>query len=418
MKFSAFIEIIKQVLDSLLANKLRSILSALGVVIGISFVILMGWALATLDLAFEKTLNIIGSDMIYVDKFDWSGGKSWKLIRQRKNITLKHANELISRLKSAELAIPVLRKWTGNVKYKNENFSGLITTGTTYDYSLTPAGTIEEGRFYSIFEDMYTKNVAVLGYKVAQTMFPGGDAIGQTIKLNDYKFEVIGIVEKKGVLFIDFIDNQIFIPLRTFISIYGDLNRSVEIAIKSPSIEELENVRSETIGLMRELRNLKPYQEDDFSINETQMFRSSIDKIATYIWSIGIGMTALSFIVGIIGIMNIMFVSVTERTKEIGIRKTVGAKKVNILIQFIIEATTLCLIGAFVAFLLCSIIIFFGAIIIENSIPSLDFVPLFLPLRLFAISTVLAFIVGILAGIVPAIRAANFDPVDALRYEN
>ncbi len=418
MKLSALIEILREVFDSLIANKLRSILSALGVVIGISFVILMGWALATLDLAFEKTLDIIGTDMIYVDKYDWSGGKSWKIIRQRKNITLRQAFELINRLQSAELAIPVSRKWMPNVKYKNEKFSGLITTGTTYEYALTPAGTINQGRFFSLFEDSYGMDVAVLGSKVAETMFPNDNPLGKIIKIENHNFVVIGVLDKKGVLFIDFIDNQIFIPLKSFISIYGEINRSIEIAIKSPRVEDLENVKSETIGLMREIRNLKPHQEDDFSINETEMFRSSIDNIATYIWSIGIGMTALSFIVGIIGIMNIMFVSVTERTKEIGIRKTVGAKKINILIQFIIEATLLCMIGAIVAFIICSIIIFIAAIVLQNIYPALDFVPKILPFKLFIISAVIAFIIGILAGIMPAIRAANLNPVDALRYEN
>lgn len=418
MKLSALIEIFKQVFDSLIANKLRSILSALGVVIGISFVILMGWALATLDLAFEKTLDIIGTDMIYVDKYDWSGGKSWKEIRQRKNITLKQAYELINRLQTAELAIPVSRKWAASVKYKNDKYSGLITTGTTYEYALTPAGTVNQGRFFSLFEDNYGMNVAVIGSKVAETMFPNDNPLGKIIKIDDHNFEVIGVLDKKGVLFIDFIDNQIFIPLKSFVSIFGEINRSIEIAIKSPSVEELENVKSETIGLMREIRNLKPYQEDDFSINETEMFRSSIDKIATYVWSIGIGMTALSFIVGIIGIMNIMFVSVTERTKEIGIRKTVGAKRINILIQFIIEATLLCMIGAIVAFILCSIVIYIGSLVIQNFYPALDFVPKILPFRLFAISAIIAFVVGVLAGIMPAIRAANLDPVEALRYEN
>lgn len=411
-------EVIKEVFESLKANKLRSILSSLGVVIGISFVIIMGWALATLDLAFEKTLNIIGTDMLYIDKFDWSGGKSWKLVRQRKDITMHQVNEFIKKIQSAELSVPIARYWNTKIKFKTNRFDGIITTGTASDYSLTPAGEVSEGRFFSRFEDLYGNDVVVLGYKVAKTIFPDGGAVGQTIKLNGRKYIVVGVLEQRGVLFIDFIDNQVFVPIKSFFGNFGEYERSMSIAVKAPTVASVEAVKAESIGLMREIRNVAPWEEEDFSVNESKSFESSINNIRTYIWGIGIGMTALSFIVGIIGIMNIMFVSVTERTKEIGIRKAIGAKKINILVQFLIESTILCFMGAIAAFVLCSVLILAAALVIPLIYPDLYFVPKVLPFNLFVIATVVSFIVGLLAGLVPAIRASELNAVDALRYEN
>jgi putative ABC transport system permease protein len=412
------VEVLKQVIESLKANKLRSFLSSLGVVIGISFVILMGWALAGLDKAFDITLNMIGTDMLYVDKFDWAGGKKWDEIQQRKDINMKQVNEFISKVKLAEIAIPVARYWNTKVKFENKNFEGVIAMGTMSGYGLTPAGEVIEGRFFSGFEDSYGDKVVVLGNKIAQTIFPDGGAVGKTIKINGFKFKVIGVVAKRGVLFIDFIDNQMFMPLQAFFNCFGSYDRSMSIAVKSTTVEDLVNVKYEAIGIMREIRNLKPWQEDDFSINESKSFEKNINMISLYIWGIGIGMTALSFIVGIIGIMNIMFVSVTERTKEIGIRKAIGAKKINIMFQFIIESLVLCFFGALTAFVICFIIIFTGASLIIMINPDFEFIPRYLPADLFLIATLVSFVVGILAGLVPAIRAANLDPVDALRYEN
>lgn len=418
MSFATAIEIFRQVAESLRANKLRSILASLGVVIGISLVILMAYALSGLDLALAKTFNIIGRDMLYVDKWDWAGGKSWKLLRQRKDISLEQAQELVDRLTTAELAVPIARKWGVRVKYESDVYEGISLQGVTSKYALTPAGSVEQGRFFSSFEDEYSKNVAVLGYRVYETMFPNGGGIGKTIKINGHKFKVIGYIERRGVLFIDFVDHLIFIPLSNFLGKFGDEHRSLSIAVKAPSESTLDEVRSETRGLMRTIRNIHPSDEDDFSINESKAFEETVESFQAGIWSVGIGMTILSFVVGIIGIMNIMFVSVAERTKEIGIRKAIGARKNAILLQFIFESMTLCFIGALVSFIFSSLVILglshFLPIWWD---PDLDFLPATLSGNMFLITTIISLFVGMLAGLIPAIRASNLDPVDALRYE-
>jgi putative ABC transport system permease protein len=418
MNFSEIIENFKIALDSMKSNKLRALLASLGVVIGISFVILMGWVLSGLDGALEDTINIMGTDMLYVDKWDWAGGRNWKKMRQRKNITYQQAFELCDKIKSAELAIPTVRSFGAKIKYKNEEYQGISVIGTKYEHSLTPAGAILEGRHFSPFEDDMGANVLVLGYTPYQAMLPDGNPVGQYIKLEGRRFLVIGVVKKQGTMLMDFVDNQCFIPVRAFEGIFGNTGRSVSIAVKAGGVDRLDEVRAETEGIMRQIRNIKPGNENDFSINETKAFESTVATLRLSVWGVGIGMTVLSFIVGIIGIMNIMFVSVTERTKEIGIRKAVGAKKRTIWLQFIIESAVLCLVGAIIAFVGCSVLVYLAATFLPKFVPGTSFLSPVLPYELLLIASLVSVFVGMMAGLIPAVRAANLDPVEALRREN
>lgn len=417
LKIPEIIETIKEAARSILVNKLRSLLASLGVVIGVSFVVLMGWFLSGLDRAVEETFNLIGVDMIYIDQWDWSGGKNWKLLAARKPITLNQANDLAKSLQNAEIVVPVARKWGTSIVYNNDKLSGISVIGTKSDYGRTAGGTVVDGRFFSIFEENHGANVVVLGYGVNKTLFPKNDGIGKTLKINGEKFLIIGVVKKQSTILMDFLDNQLYIPLKSFIGLFGNYRRSVSIAVKAGSESNLELVRAESIGAMRVIRNLKPWQEDDFSINETKAFEKSVESLRLYVWGIGIGLTVLSFIVGLIGIMNIMFVSVVERTKEIGIRKALGAKRITILTQFLVESSFLCLIGAVFSIIFCSVLIYFVAAFLPKMIPSTEFLLPFLPMRLILIASIVSILVGIFAGLLPAIRASKLDPVESLRFE-
>jgi putative ABC transport system permease protein len=418
MKFFEFIENIKIAFDAMRSNKLRSLLASLGVVIGISFVIIMGWILEGLDTVAEDTFNSMGEDMLHIHKFDWSGGMSWKLARQRKDITYEQYLDFKDRMKSAEIVMPNLSTWGGvTLKYGNETYQGISIFGTTYENAMTPSGKILEGRHFNQFEDEYGANVILLGYGVYNTIFPNGNALGKTIKMNGHKMEVIGVIEKRGGMFLDFLDNQCFIPYKKYQSVFGKHGRSVSIAIKAGSKDRLDYIRDETIGIMRTVRNLQPGEENDFSINESKVFEEQSKTIRFSVWAIGIGMTILSFIVGLIGIMNIMFVSVTERTKEIGIRKAIGAKKRSIRMQFITESATLCFIGAIISFIFTAPLIYATATIVPKFFSQASFLSPVIPYNLLIIATIVSIVVGILAGLIPAIRAANLDPVEAIRTD-
>ncbi|MES2766824.1 MAG: ABC transporter permease [Bacteroidota bacterium] len=411
MKFSELIESIRIGFDSLRANLMRSLLAMGGIMIGITVVVLMGWALQGLDKSLEDTINLLGTDMLYVDKWNWAGGNNWETERARKNITLQQANELAERLTSAELAIPLSQQWGKTITYGDEKLAGIMITGTRSEYSLTPAGTVTEGRFFSAVEDRYSANSAVIGYGVSSVLFPKGDAIGQTIKITGHPFKIIGVIEKRGTMLLDFVDNQIFIPLSSSIGLFGN-GKSLSIAVKAGSEARLDEVRMETIGLMRSIRNVAPGQKEDFSINESEAFKEQSATLRLSVWGVGIGLTLISFLVGIIGIMNIMFVSVTERTKEIGIRKAIGARRSSILLQFIVESAALCFAGAIVAFVISSFFTF-----AVTKAMDIKFLTPYVPPQLLLIATLVSIFVGIIAGIIPAFRAAKLDPVEALRYE-
>lgn len=404
-------------IEALRSNKLRAFLASLGVVIGISIVIMMGWLLGGLDKAMQDTFSIIGTDMLFVDKWDWTGGDNWRKAKSRKDITLKQAEQLKSLHGSAEYVIPSINQWATLIEYKGETYEGMTAVGTTAENVYTPVGNLLTGRYFNEFEEEYGSNVIVIGYLVYANIFQGEDPIGKTIKLNGRPLRVIGVVQKRGTMFFDFIDRQMFLPLKKYAGIWNVDKQSMSIGIKAGLDNNLDEVRNETIGLMRIIRNLKPNEPNDFSINETKAFEKSIADIRLQVYTVGIGMTLLAFIVGIIGIMNIMFVTVTERTKEIGIRKSLGAKKRSIWIQFLVESSVLCLIGAFLSLVICSVIAYLAATYLPEYYPEIGFLLPVLPTELFIIAAVVSLVVGLLAGVIPAIRAANLDPVEALRFD-
>ncbi|TNE34070.1 FtsX-like permease family protein [bacterium] len=403
--------------EALRSNKLRSFLASLGVVIGISIVIMMGWLLGGLDKAMQDTFSIIGTDMLFVDKWDWTGSTNWKNVQYRKDITLKQAEQLKTLHGSAEYVIPNVNAWGVTVQYDNEVYQGMTAVGTTAENGFTSVGNLLMGRYFNEFEEEYGSNVIVIGYMIYETVFKGENPIGKIIKLNGKPLRVIGVVKKRGTMFFDFIDRQMFLPLKRFSSIWSINNRSLSIGVKAGLNNNLDEVRAETIGLMRIIRNLKPGENNDFSINETKAFEKSIQNIKLTVYTVGIVMTSLAFIVGIIGIMNIMFVTVTERTKEIGIRKSLGAKKRSIWLQFLIESSFLCFIGALLSLLICSVIAYLAATYLPQFYPALGFLLPTLPTELFIIAAIVSIVVGLLAGLIPAIRAANLNPVEALRFD-
>ncbi|MDW8225068.1 MAG: ABC transporter permease [Bacteroidota bacterium] len=399
--------------DAIRLNTFRALLTTLGIAIGVLFVSLMGWFLYGLDTALEDTIDLMGPDMLYVEKWDWSGQTRWAEVRSRKDITYWQARAVAEGLTAAEVAVPLGRARDIRISHGQQVTTDVPVIGTLSDYGRTPAGTVELGRFFSPAEDRYSAPVAVLGHLLARQFFPNENPVGKTIQIAGHRFTVVGVVEKRGTTFLQYVDKQVLIPLPMFLRLFGSANRSFALVVKAGSEERKEFVRDEIRGLMRRVRGLPPGAPDDFTINETQMFREEIAGLRQAVWGIGIGMSMLSFIVGIIGIVNIMFVSVVERTREIGIRKAVGARRSSIALQFLLEAALLCVAGAIIALLVGNGI----AALVASAVPEAEFLTPYIPPQHIGLALLIAFTAGIIAGWSPALRAARLDPVQALRYE-
>jgi len=390
------------------ANTMRSVLTTLGIVIGIVTVTLMGTAIEGLNRAFLRAIAHVGADVLYVQRQDWSGPdteEQWRKIQKRPPLTIEQASALERDLTTAR-AIAPLAFTQRLIKYGKRGASAVTIIGSTEQLLLTGGIAIADGRFLSPADAEGGRPVCVIGSTVATNLFVRESPLGKQIIIGQKPFEVIGVLEKQGDMFGQF-DNQTIIPLRQFTSAFLHTRDLELIEVKVKDVRELESAKEELHSVMRRLRRLAPGDPDDFAINQQEQILAMVHKITAIIGGIGLFITGLSLFVGGIGIMNIMFVSVAERTHEIGIRKAIGAKRRTILLQFLIEAVTIGLIG--------------GAIGLGIAWPLTLLMQQYLPATLSPLVVSLALSVslmtGVLSGFVPAWRAARMNPVDALRNE-
>jgi len=402
---SLFLENFRISLTAVLANKMRSLLTALGVVIGILAVTLMGTLISGLDHSFEKSMEFLGKDVLYIRKFEWFGDKEWWEMRNRPNIDLKHADIIRDRSQYARYVAPI-SEWYTSVKRDDDDISGVRVTGTTNEYALISTAEIDKGRFFSNSESRSGSRVAVIGKDIKDALFENEQAIGNKIRIGNYTFRVIGEVEKQGKFLGMFsMDKQIIIPLGTHQRLFtrrGWTGINVKVAES-----DLNDATEELTAMMRQLRHIRPSKENNFALNRQDPFKEQYAMIKLAIGGTGLFITILSLVVGGIGIANIMFVTVKERTREIGVRKALGATPKMILAQFLMESVTICLFGGLLGMGLA----WGGSFIIDQYFPS-D-MPLGLAITALGLSTV----VGVISGLAPSYKAAKLDPIDALRYE-
>jgi len=394
--------------DSLVANKLRSVLATLGIVIGVMTVTLMATAIEGIRAAFAENLKMLGTDVLYAQRQNWFNRsyEDWLKMSRRPPLTWQNFEAVQDKMVLAKAVAPLVGSQK-SIRYKEKRSDRVNIIGSTDQFALTFGGTVKEGRFFAAPESDGGRPVCVLGFEVATNLFVGESPIGQRVKLDNYSLEVVGILEKQGTFMGEFsFDNQIIIPVRFFLTAFA-FNPSYDIHVRVASMEKMEDAKEELRGILRNARKLKPGQEDDFSINQPQMFLDMFNRLTATIASAGLFITGLSLFVGGIGIMNIMFVSVAERTREIGIRKAIGAKKRAILIQFLAEAAAICLMGGLIALAIAWPI----TLVIGKFIPA----KLSLSTATLAVSVALA--TGLVSGFLPAWRAARMNPVDALRNE-
>lgn len=405
-----FVESVRLALGALRGNLLRTILTSLGIIIGITLVTAMATVIGGIDAEFEEQMSELGADVLYVEKWPWVGSpnmKWWDYIN-RPNITAELADVINERAKLAELAVPVAGTQR-TAQYSSRSAGGINVRGTSAGYPLIHAVDLERGRFFSDLEDRGARTVAVLGSAVAEALFPIEDPIGKSFRLGGQRFNVIGVQTKEGSSADgpSSGDNGVYVPYNTFARFFGVARRSITVEIKLRDAVTLEAGQDEVTGILRAARGLDAFEDADFEINQQQTLREQFGPVKAIIFGIGIGLTALALLVGGIGVMNIMFVSVKERTREIGIRKAIGAKRRTILLQFLVEAVVVCLVGGLIGAGLSAIL----ALIIAQFLPaSLSPGTLFL-----ALSVCVG--VGIIFGLAPAWQAAKADPIEALRYE-
>jgi putative ABC transport system permease protein len=396
------------------SNKTRSMLTALGVIIGIVAVTLMGTAITGIQTGFDKSMSILGDDVLYVSQFPWARVNDWWNYRDRREIKTEYAeplNRMIAATPNSNLllAVPtsnVLR----NVKRDDNQVTGIFVQGTTADYPQISVVDFNEGRFFNEIENRTAANVCLLGYDVADALFPSESPIGKEVLISGQKFRVLGVGARQGsFLGLFSLDSIVIVPLPAFKKFFSAKSES-DVRVKVKDKTKLAEAKSELTGLMRRVRALAPEKKDDFNINEQQAFKSTLDPVKNSIALAGLFITGLSLFVGAIGIMNITFVSVKERTKEIGTRKALGARRRTILLQFLIESTALCILGGLIgltfAYAMC-----FG---IATAFPSF---PVQFSFGLVLVGMFVSVFTGLISGFAPAWSASRLDPVTALRYE-
>ena len=396
--------------QALRSNIMRTTLSLLGVTVGIFAIVAVFTIVDSLERNIKDSLSFIGDKVLYVQKWPWvfGGEYQWWKYFQWPSPTYTEYSYLYANLENAS-AVAVM-DFKGNVTVKNgSNSLKALIQGVSFEYNSVMDVPMQSGRYFSVSETEASRNVAIIGVEIAETLFPDQDPIGKAFKLAGHPFVVVGLQEKKGESVLDIGGNQdtkCIIPYGAFAKLFQSGRPDPDIIVKGyESDEGLQNLEAEIIGLMRTRRGIKPLQENNFSINRPEAAAQAIAGVFAVLSIAGWVIGSFSILVGGFGIANIMFVSVKERTNLIGIQKSLGAKNYFILFQFLFEAVMLSLVGGLVGILLVFLLSFM-------SLGSLEIV---LSLRNILLGLSVSSVIGILSGIVPALMASRLDPVIAIR---
>ena len=402
------------------AAKLRSFLSLLGITIGILCIISVRTAVNSLEINVQNSLSSLGSDVIYIEKWPWLLGGDypwWKFIN-RPVTNRRELEQLKEKVKGADAVCMMYFAGNVNVLAGSQTAEGTQLMGVSYDYNKVKDLEFTQGRYFTPSECSNAQPVALIGATVAETLFEGRtEVIGEDIKINGVKMSVIGVLKKEGDDIFGFtLDNDVIVPatsMSSFINMNSLDNDPLLAVVHSPNVP-VDELKSELRGAMRSVRRLSPYQDDNFAINQVSVFTEGISSIFVIINFAGLIIGGFSILVGTFGIANIMFVSVQERVYQIGIKKALGAKKIYILLEFLLEAVMLCVFGGLVG--LVTVVLLFQALQWAVTHNGSDFKFYITGYNIF-VGISISVVTGIFAGFIPAWSAANMKPVDAIRGE-
>lgn len=408
-RWSGTLEAGRIALEALRANRARGILTTLGIIIGVLGVTTTMTAANGLASSFRESVSALGSDVVYVSRMPWIIRGNFFEFRNRPPVRMREAEALERRLPRAVAVNPTTHT-ERPVRFGSRTLERVDIIGTTERQMLVSASVPDSGRFLTAFDVQARRRSCVIGDQIRERLFEGVDPLNKEIRIGRATFRVVGVMEKQGSAGFfggPNFDGQIFVPITTFAQAFGGSQRHIDIAVRAPSAEALADFEYEVIGEMRKVRRLAPSERDDFSINKMDSLVAMFNNVMGVVLLIGMVITGISLFVGGVGVMNIMFVSVKERTREIGIRKAVGARKRAILMQFLVEAVSVSLLGGLIGILLSIPI----TLLVRTVFPAV------LGPGTVMIAFGICFAIGTGFGLAPAWSAAKSEPIDALRYE-
>ncbi len=396
--------------DALRQNKLRAILTTLGIVIGVMTVIGMMTIIQGINSTVSEQLSQIGTNTFYVQKYPAiQTGHTRDKYRNRKDMEVEYAEAIKERATLVSRVSADLRTWGERVRYGKEKTNADVQVlGGNEDWQVINGRYVENGRFLYEMDIHSSRPVCVVGKDIVETLFPFSDPMEQFVRVGPHRFQIIGVLEEQGKIFGQSQDNQVIIPYTTFQQIYGK-GWDVQISIQARYTELMEETMDEVIGILRVERKVPPGKPNDFEIITRDSLMDVWKNLTGVVFAAAVGIAAISLLVGGIGIMNIMLVSVTERTREIGIRKSIGANRRAILWQFVVEAILLSALGGFIGVL-------FG-VGLGMLIGAVTPLPAAVPVWAVFIGLGFSSMVGLFFGIYPAAKASRLNPIEALRHE-